>query len=1179
MCVLLPELLWEYLRDHSFTWLVQSYIIRSIHSGVQSMATAPPIQRLVLSFLLLLLLVSWQAECRGTSLRAQAATLLRWRSSVRYSSKHQLGTWRDDGMHLCNWTGITCGDTRSRGGTMVKVTRGISLGGAGIVGRLDALEFESLPYLVNLDLSENYGLSGAIPPGISSLSMLSTLNFSGDQISGDIPASICNLGGLTHMDLSNNNLTGQIPPAFGNLSRLAILYLGGNRLSGNIPWKLGQLRKLRELDLSSNTLSGQIPSALANLTSLNILALSNNWLSGPIPQHLGDIHTLQGISLAVNNLTGTIPPSLGNLREMDLSFNILSGQITSFLANITNLSYLDISHNRLLGTIPEELGQVHTLQVISLAKNNLTGTIPSSLGNITMLKYLLTYSNHLTGPIPVQLGMLSSLVGLDLSHNHLTGSIPSSVAGNLTSVTYLSLWANHINGSIPREFENLVNLEVLYLAGNYIAGSVPPSIGNMSSLNWISIDSNSISGELPVELGKLASMTNIQLFTNQLSGPIPSSLFNLSNLVNIGLSYNKLTGHLPDLCQSKKLQIFQVSYNNLHGPVPKGLRDCNSLTSLGINGNQIEGDITDAFGMYPHLNRIDLSSNKFVGRLSPNWGSCQNLTSIDFSENMIEGSIPSELGELKNLGRLLMSSNRLGGEIPHEIGKLTNLYWMDLRNNQLLGRIPKQIGQLSNLEILYFSSNQLSGKIPDEIGNCFKLQTLDMKNNNLSGSLPRSLGRLADMQSMLDLSLNNLSGTIPSELGNLEMLIFINFSHNQLSGAIPVSIASMQSLSTFDVSYNFLEGSVPKGIHNASTKWFLHNKRLCGDLDGLPPCSFPPADHRQKHQKIILLVGLPMFVTTILIASIVIAILIFRKTVPQKTDDVNKRDVFSVWSFDGRMAFEDIIDATENFDEKHCIGEGSYGRVYRAELHDEQVVAVKLLHAGNEETHDEERFQHEIEMLTKIRQRSIVKLYGYCSHPRYRFLVCQFIERGTLAYILSNEELATQFNWQRRTTLIRDVAQAITYLHHDVQPPIIHRDITSRNILLDVGYKAFVSDFGIARMLKPDSSNWSALAGTYGYIAPEFSYTCVVTEKCDVYSFGVVVLEVLMGKHPGDMDNFISSLGDQFLLEEILDEQLPQPEADEAKDVKRCIAVAFDCLRPSPKERPTMLKVYQDLII
>ena len=95
----------------------------------------------------------------------------------------------------------------------------------------------------------------------------------------------------------------------------------------------------------------------------------------------------------------------------------------------------------------------------------------------------------------------------------------------------------------------------------------------------------------------------------------------------------------------------------------------------------------------------------------------------------------------------------------------------------------------------------------------------------------------------------------------------------------------------------------------------------------------------------------------------------------------------------------------------------------------------------------------------------------------------------------------------------------------------------------------------------------------------ECSYTSLVTEKCDVYSFGVVVLEVLMGKHPGDMQNFLSSLGDQLHLEEILDKQLPQPEAEEAKDLRACISVAFECLTPSPKERPTMLKVYRDLSI
>ena len=137
-----------------------------------------------------------------------------------------------------------------------------------------------------------------------------------------------------------------------------------------------------------------------------------------------------------------------------------------------------------------------------------------------------------------------------------------------------------------------------------------------------------------------------------------------------------------------------------------------------------------------------------------------------------------------------------------------------------------------------------------------------------------------------------------------------------------------------------------------------------------------------------------------------------------------------------------------------------------------------------EEYSDEGTFHAEIEILTKIRHQCIVKLYGFCSHTQYRFLVCQYIERGSLASSLSNSDQAIQFDWQKRATLIKDVVQAISYLHHGCDPPIIHRDITSSNILLDSEYNAFVSDFGTARILKPDSSNWTALAGTYGYIAP-----------------------------------------------------------------------------------------------
>ncbi|XP_026459136.1 MDIS1-interacting receptor like kinase 2-like [Papaver somniferum] len=171
------------------------------------------------------------------------------------------------------------------------------------------------------------------------------------------------------------------------------------------------------------------------------------------------------------------------------------------------------------------------------------------------------------------------------------------------------------------------------------------------------------------------------------------------------------------------------------------------------------------------------------------------------------------------------------------------------------------------------------------------------------------------------------------------------------------------------------------------------------------------------------------------------------------------------------------------------------------------------------------------------------------------------------------------------------MANALSYMHHDCTPPVVHRDISSNNILLDCDYEACVSDFGIARILKPDSSNWTSLAGTYGYVAPELAYTMKVTEKCDVYSFGVVTLEVLFGAHPTE---FISSsitlssasslssppevfIDRNMLLKDVLD---PRPEAPEdiiANEIMHIVKFAFLCVHKDPQTRPSMQEVSTEL--
>ncbi|XP_043720607.1 MDIS1-interacting receptor like kinase 2-like [Telopea speciosissima] len=178
------------------------------------------------------------------------------------------------------------------------------------------------------------------------------------------------------------------------------------------------------------------------------------------------------------------------------------------------------------------------------------------------------------------------------------------------------------------------------------------------------------------------------------------------------------------------------------------------------------------------------------------------------------------------------------------------------------------------------------------------------------------------------------------------------------------------------------------------------------------------------------------------------------------------------------------------------------------------------------------------------------------------------------------DEEAVELDWTKRVNIIKGVAQALAYLHHDCSPPIIHRDISSNNILLDLDFEPHVSDFSISRFLKLDSSHWTTLAGTYGYFAPELAYTMRVTEKCDAYSFGVLTFEVMMGKHPGELIPTLSSLSfslpfveQNILLKDIIDQRISPPINQVAEKLASIMKLASSCLHANPQSRPTMQHV------
>ncbi|RWR96560.1 MDIS1-interacting receptor like kinase 2-like protein [Cinnamomum micranthum f. kanehirae] len=928
----------------------------------------------------------------------------------------------------------------------------------------------------------------------------------------------------------------------------------------------GAKEKVVEINLPSCGLQGTLDQlSFSSFSSIVRLDLANNTINGIIPSNIGALSRLTYLDLSNNQLSGTLPLPLANLTlisVLNISDNKLTGEIYARLfSNWSRINYIRLQNNQLIGKLPSEIGLLTNLTYLELSYNKITGSIPPSLGNLSKLANLSLFGNEIYGRIPPQIWNLTNLCCLDLGQNNLTGSIPSTI-GRLSNLVLLHLLDNLISGKIPAEIGNLMNLYQLELSTNNLSGPIPSSLGNATGLIFL------------------------YLYENQISGSIPSSIGNLTRLKRLRLGSNNLLGSLPQICQGGSLRLFTAARNRLTGHIPASLRNCTALERFRLEDNQLSGNISKSLGVYPNLIYIDLSFNRFYGELSPNWGDCINLTSIKITNNNIGGRIPHQIGHLSRLELLHFSSNHLEGEIPKELGGLPLLHDLRLDDNKLSGLLPQELGELSNLRLLHLSMNDISGPIPQEIGNCIKLRELRLNKNGLNGSIPFQVGNLENLGSILDLSQNLLTGRIPSQLQKLRKLEFLNLSHNMLSGSIPSSFKEMVSLTSIDMSYNDLEGPLPDGkaFQQAPMDAFVKNKNLCGRAQGLQACNsslMSPVDGAKGHKVVIIIVLTVVAELLILLVSIGIWFIHRRKSgnLENKDHKSHNHNITSIWNYDGKIIHEDIIEATENFDNQHCIGEGGYGKVYKADLPEDRIVAVKKLHPLEDgEQVDQRTFMNEIQVLVEIRHRNIVKLYGFCSHVQCSFLVYQYMERGSLAGILKNEERAMELNWIKRTKVVRGVAGALSYMHHDCNPPIVHRDLSCNNILLDMDFEACVSDFGIARLLKLDSLNWSTLAGTYGYVAPEFAYTMKVTEKCDVYSFGMVSLEVIMGKHPGELISSLStSMAKDILLNDILDQRLPPLTDRELKEVTSTVMLALACLRSGPQTRPTMYHVSQEL--
>ncbi|XP_052113894.1 probable leucine-rich repeat receptor-like protein kinase At1g35710 [Arachis duranensis] len=190
------------------------------------------------------------------------------------------------------------------------------------------------------------------------------------------------------------------------------------------------------------------------------------------------------------------------------------------------------------------------------------------------------------------------------------------------------------------------------------------------------------------------------------------------------------------------------------------------------------------------------------------------------------------------------------------------------------------------------------------------------------------------------------------------------------------------------------------------------------------------------------------------------------------------------------------------------------------------------------------------------------------------------MEKESLFYNLAIDEEAQELNWSKRVNIIKGTALVLTHMHHHCTPPIVHRDVTSTNVLLSSNLEACLSDFGTAKLLSSDSSNQTLLAGTPGYIAPEMAYNINVTTKCDVYGFGVVTLETIMGEHPKELISNVSKpSGPKIMLKDILDSRIQLPFLrKDMQDIVLVVTLALACLHPNPTSRPSMQNIANELL-
>ncbi|XP_010241481.1 PREDICTED: leucine-rich repeat receptor protein kinase MSP1-like isoform X1 [Nelumbo nucifera] len=1044
-------------------------------------------------------------------------------------------------------------------------------------------EIGSLERLLVLDLSYN-SLTGPIPSEIGRLTSLESMNIGNNNFNGAVPATIGNLRELNVLYADNCGLTGKVPEEMSNLRSLTNLNIAHNNFEGDLPVTFGELTNLTYLIASNAGLSGRIPEQLGNCNKLKTLDLSFNFLSGPIPEGLVGLESVYSVSLDSNHLSGPVPRWISNWKRVNsitLSRNFLNGTLPQL--KLQSLSVFNVGTNQLSGEIPHEICNGNALTALLLSENEFTGSIENTFRGCMNLTDLVLFGNSLFGEIPDYLVELP-LITLDLSQNKFSGELPEKLWESQTLMEII-LGNNLIEGHIPATIGTLSTLERLQLDNNLFIGTIPSSIGKLKNLTNLSLHGNKLTGMIPVELFDCINLVSLDLGSNKLSGPIPRIISKLKLLDNLVLNDNQFSGPIPkEICSGFQevplpdSEFFQhygmldLSYNEFVGPIPATIGQCTVVKELLLQGNKLNGSIPYGLAGLANLTYLDLSSNFLTGPALPQFLALANLQGLFLSHNKLNGSIPDNLGSMmQSLAKLNLSGNQLTGPLPSSLFGIKSLSYIDVSLNSLSGPISFTGCNLgvSSLLVLDISSNLFSGSLDETVANLTTLSILDLHNNTFTGSLPLSLPNLASL-TYLDVSSNSFQDFISCDICRITGLSFVNFSNNRFKGYVPENCSIAGPCLPGEHDIPSLQSYPPAPALNRISVWGI----ALGATLSFLIFFFGLLKWRMLRQE------------TAALSSGKTKPL--RAIEPASSDELLSKKwkeplSINIATFEHsllRLNPADILSATENFNKTYIIGDGGFGTVFKASLPEGRTIAVKRLNGGHFQ--GDREFLAEMETIGKVNHGNLVPLLGYCVFGEERFLVYDYMENGSLDMWLRNRADAVEaLDWPARFKICLGSARGIAFLHHGFVPHIIHRDIKSSNILLDSRFEPRVSDFGLARIISACESHVSTvLAGTFGYIPPEYGQTMVATTKGDVYSFGVVMLELLTGRAPtgqtdiegGNLVGWVRYMVAMGRENEVLDPCMPSlgPWRDQMIHV---LDIAKACTSDEPRKRPTMLEV------